>query len=75
MIKYYCDNCGKDMSKQESLDVRLEADVRGEDVDNFYAKLGCHLCDECAELFKVQVNKILAQYKTAYRKDKFIEKA
>ena len=75
MIKYYCDRCGKEMGKQEFVDVSLDADIIREQRENSFAKMECHLCDECTELFKVEVNKVLEPYKTAYRKEKFIEKA
>jgi hypothetical protein len=77
VIKYYCDNCGKELTRENVVDLELktfliyDCSIKDEPVR---ANIDGHLCMECAETYKKEINQIIGGFTTSKR-NKFIELA
>lgn len=76
MIKYYCDSCDKEVSKEDVVKVQLKTYLtydssKGEPK---HAHLEGHLCMECSEMYKKEINQVIGLL-TSSNKEKFVERA
>lgn len=74
MIKYYCDKCGKELTREDVIEVGLIGRLLYSSKITS-AHVNGHLCVECSEIYKKEINQIIGSFHTFLSKEKFIENA